>query len=104
MKSNITIKSNIYIRNTNFISTDVNFVKNVQGLNALQKVKKYLSSNSRAKLTTEQLDFLKLGITCELAKDGQSTHGTILKDGKIQFVCRCEYSQCNHFNIDYTSI
>lgn len=98
MKSNITIKSNIYIRITDSVANDVNFVKNVRGLKAIKKVSTLLSSISRSKLTQEQRDFSSMGISCERAKDGQSTHGMVFKDDKLQLVCRCEYSQCEDFN------
>lgn len=97
MKSNITIKSNVYIRDSAILPNDINFVKNVRGAKAIKKVDSMLSTLSRARLTHEQLYIKTNGLSCVLAKDGQSTHGTVMKNGKIESVCRCEYSQCLHY-------
>lgn len=99
IKSNITIKSNIYNRKFSDIKLDVDFVKNVSGYKALTILKKNLHGTCvKAKLNEVQIEEQTQGVTCSLAKNGEITHGKVLKDNKIIWVCRCEYRECLNFN------
>lgn len=99
IKSNITIASNIYNRASNLVERDVDFVKNVCGHKALTVLKsQLLGTLVKAKLSNVQLEEQRQGTTCSLAKNGEITHGKVLYNGNIQWICRCEYEKCPVFD------
>ncbi|MGH4050192.1 MAG: UvrD-helicase domain-containing protein [Clostridium sp.] len=96
IKSNITISSNIYNRTNKSVENDVEFVKNVSGHEALTVLKSKLrGALINAKLSDIQLEEQLQGTSCSKAKSGEVTHGQVLIDGKIKWVCRCEYINCS---------
>jgi superfamily I DNA/RNA helicase len=99
IKSNITIASNIYNRNSNLVERDVDFVKNVSGHKALTVLKSQLAGTLvKAKLSDVQLEEQRQGAACFRAKNGEITHGKVLYNENIQWICRCEYEKCPVFD------
>lgn len=98
MRSNITISSNIYVRESKRIQKDADFVKNVTGRTALTVLKAALSDTlCEVKLAPVQQEEISKSTACTHAKNNERTHGKVFQDGEIRWVCRCEYHQCPHF-------
>ena len=99
IKSNITIKSNVYNRVSNEVENDIEFVKNVSGHKALAILDKLLYGFSiKAKLNDVQMEELRESNSCCLAKNGEITHGKALINGQVKWVCRCEYRECKNYD------
>lgn len=95
--SNITIKSNIYPRD-GYLSQDREFIKQVNNRYALSKLNSFISFNKMYDLTPIQRDIYEHElIKCDYNKEGDITHGSLLIDGKLRWVCRCEEIDCKHF-------
>ena len=98
IKPNITVRSNIYHRAEKFIENDIEFVKNVSGHRALTALNSRLSGSCiKARLSNVQLDEQVQGTTCSYAKNGELTHGKVIVNGQLKWVCRCEYEECKSF-------
>ena len=99
MKTNITVASNIFHRSNNDISYDPDFVAQVIGHSALQKIKEqYGGSLDRVQLSAWQEEMLREDKRCSYAKNGEMTHGLVRKNGEIVWQGRCEYSECADFS------
>lgn len=100
MKSNITISSNIYIRSNVDIDSDIEYVQKITGRKRLKKIKKqfFPSTNKDFKLTEWQEKVIENDIACLYAYSEEATHGLVNMEGKLQYVGRCEYSNCPKFN------
>lgn len=82
MKSNISIRSNIYIRSSDNISRDQNYVSQVRGRELIKQIKsKYCLPFSSVRLSPWQEEVYKIGVTCAYAKNNEITHGMVKKDG-----------------------
>ena len=98
MRSNITISSNIYKRESKRLQKDPDFAKNVSGRGALMKLNEELKETlSAVKLKPVQEQELRESSTCSYAKNKEQTHGKVMVDGEVQWVCRCEYHHCPQF-------
>lgn len=98
MKTNITVASNIFNRADNDIRRDPNFVAQVIGRPALQRLKnQYGGSFDGVRLSTWQEKMLSEDNGCSLARNGEKTHGLVRKDGHLVWQGRCEYSACDRF-------
>jgi len=99
MKTNITIASNVFTRADSDIRRDPNFVAQVIGRPALQKLKnQYGGSFSGVRLSTWQEKMYSEDKGCSLARNGEKTHGLVRKDGRLVWEGRCEYALCPRFN------
>lgn len=93
MKSNINITSNIYIRTPdslisgiNDLSKDPNYVKQITGKAALEKVKqRYGGSLSTVRLNEEQEKERSQGTQCALCKDGQIPFGKVKTENGYKY-------------------
>jgi hypothetical protein len=98
MKTNITVASNIFNRADRDVRRDPNFMANVIGRPALQKLKNQYGGSFRGiGLSTWQEKMYNEDKGCYLARNGEKTHGLVRKDGNIVWEGRCEYSQCEQF-------
>ncbi|HOA78522.1 MAG TPA: hypothetical protein PKO39_03610, partial [Bacilli bacterium] len=99
MKSNISIRSNIYNRSSDNISRDQNYVSQVRGRELIKQIKsKYCLPSSSVRLSPWQEEVYKIGVACAYAKNNEITHGMVKKDGINAWEGRCEYSNCFHFS------
>lgn len=99
MKSNISIRSNIYNRSSDNISRDQNYVSQVRGRELIKQIKsKYCLPFSSVRLSPWQEEVYKIGVACAYAKNNEITHGMVKKDGINAWEGRCEYSNCFHFS------
>lgn len=98
MKTNITVASNIFNRTDNDIRHDPNFVSQVIGRPALQKLKnQYGGWYSRVRLSIWQEKMFSEDKGCSLARNGEMTHGLVRKKGHLVWQGRCEYTACDRF-------
>ena len=99
MKSNISIRSNIYIRSSDNISRDQNYVSQVRGRELIKQIKsKYCLPSSEVRLSPWQEEVYKIGVACAYAKNNEITHGMVKKDGINAWEGRCENSNCFRFS------
>lgn len=97
MKSNISIPSNIYLRR-GAIKNDIDYVQKVTGYSALKILSdKVFGTLSNSWLSDVQIEELRESANCTLAKGNEITHGKAMINGKISWVCRCEYEECEKF-------
>ena len=106
MKSNIDITSNIYIRTPDSLisgiddlSKDPNYVRQITGKAALDKVKqRYGGSLSTVRLSKEQEEECSQGTQCGYCKDGQIPYGKVRTEDGYKYTCRCECYDCKNVN------
>lgn len=88
-RSNITIRSNIYIKKSKSI-TDLGFIRHVRGYEALKTV-----GTNRSNLASWQLEELGHGSPqCIRDKSGTKSWGLVKENNKPVFVCKCEKTDC----------
>lgn len=98
MKTNITVASNIFNCTDNDIRRDPNFVSQVIGRPALQKLKnQYGGSLGGVRLSIWQEKMFSEDNGCSLARNGEMTHGLVRKNGHLVWQGRCEYTACDRF-------
>jgi len=100
MKTNITVASNIFSRKDNDIRRDPDFVAQITGRPALQKIiNRYGTDRDGNNLDGVTLsDWQKKMNKGELScNNGEMTHGLVRKDGQLFWQGRCEYSACDDF-------
>lgn len=86
-KSNITIRSNIYVNKTKS-KTDLNFTRQVRGYEALKKL-------NSTRLTDWQIKELGHGSPqCSRDKSGTKSWGLVNENNTLVFVCKCEKTDC----------
>ena len=95
--SNINISPNIYVRTSNIVSNDVEYVKRVTGPKRLGEIRKNLDALSAAKLTEVQKRIVQQSTKCANAKDGQTSFGPVMTEYGLDYLCRCEYQECPYF-------
>lgn len=97
-KSNITVASNIFIREHSDVKQDPAFVHNCRGRKALSELNSLLfGTNIQLKLTQTQDYERQQDKGCLRAYDKQMTHGPIWRGNSIVWECRCEYDSCIQF-------
>ena len=104
--SNVNVVSNIYIRNPDSISgtrDDLNkdpvFVAKVSGTAALAEIKNRTRGiSATVKLSPIQEEELNQGTQCSYAIKGDTVFGKVLNNGKIEYECRCENTECYRYN------
>ncbi|GLI18355.1 hypothetical protein TSYNTROPHJE_01680 [Tepidanaerobacter syntrophicus] len=94
LRSNVTLKSNVYPVKEKFAIYDEDFVKRVRGKKALDVLTKRLDYFSANWLTPVQLKEIETGTSCYYSPKGELVAGTIKKGGKIIWVRRCENEKC----------
>lgn len=98
MKTNITVASNIFNRANDDIRRDPDFLAQVIGRPALQKIKDQFSDSfSGVRLSNWQEQMYREDTGCSKAENGEMTHGLVRKDGQVIWQGRCEYSMCARF-------
>ena len=95
MNSNITILSNVYIRENIDIKLDTAFVARVRGQSALRKLK---NEYNEVVLTEWQENMRQKDMSCSRALNGEVTHGLIRREGVLVWEGRCEYKNCERFS------
>ena len=96
MNSNISILSNIYVRAHEDLKLDTEFTSRVRGQPALRKLKR---EHEGVALTEWQENMRQNDTTCPIAINGERTHGLIRRDGVLVWEGRCEYKECQRFDI-----
>lgn len=94
VKSNINIASNIYIRSNPDIKNDRKYAEKITGAKLLKDIKNRYIGLESIPLTQVQEEILLGNQKCSYAKSGEAPYGAVLKDGKLQWECRCEYTDC----------
>jgi hypothetical protein len=97
-KSNIAVASNIYTRKNPDINKDPEFVHNCRGREALLSLKNQLTPNGAVRITRMQEEEYRQDKGCIKARDGQMTHGAVMRGDAIVWECRCEYEECEDFS------
>ena len=103
--SNVNIVSNIYIRKPESVegtrdnlNLDPDFVAQVSGATALAVVKKKsFGISSRIKLSYVQERELAESTPCTYSLKGEIPFGKVMRDGVLQYECRCENTTCKRF-------
>lgn len=91
MKSNVSVKSNVYIRQAVDLSRDQSFLRQIRGRDALVKIVKRLPS-ARGLLTARQTAELAWERRCDIC--GAIPEGPVSRDGVEQILFRCPRGQC----------
>ena len=98
LKSNITIASNVFVRTQKILEKDIDFYQNVTGVKALRVLSDKSVIFFKNNALPVQINELKEGKSCSLAKNRESTHGRIKINGRDEWVCRCENFNCSQYN------
>lgn len=102
IKSNLTIRSNLYVRDTDKIlrvgeSLDKKFLAQVRGLKALKILENLDLKRYMDEFQQHHLENRFCGIKSETK---ETTFGPIKKDGKIVYSCRCiQKDQCEKHRV-----
>ena len=102
-RSNIDVKSNIYIRNPGTYSPskdspekDEKFTAQIMDADCLRKLQDRAEENSiDLKITESQWQLLVIK-PCEYCCTDEMTHGLVRRDGQIMLECRCSVENCPH--------
>lgn len=98
IKSNISIVSNIYIRNDPDIRKDKKYTEKITGVKLLNDIcRRYIGFEAIA-LTDVQKQILSGSQTCSYAKNGEMSFGPVIVDGVLLWQNRCEYIECRGFH------
>ena len=98
IKYNISITSNIYIRNDPDIRKDRKYTEKVTGAKRLRDMRQRYTGFESIPLTSVQEQILSGNQTCSYAKDGEMSFGPVMVDGNLRWQSRCEYTACPGFN------
>ena len=94
-KPNISLKSNVYIVDTNYPFDDSNFIDKLSDLKALEKICSLRIGTVR--LNDWQHDLLKRGMACSVHDECERPFGLVAKDEGHVFECRCSIIEnCPH--------
>lgn len=102
-RSNIDVRSNIYIRSPETYSQskdspekDDNFVLQIMDANALRELQAR-AEEKEIDLNISEAQWQLLVIKpCEHCATGEMTHGLVRRDGQIIMECRCSVEDCPH--------
>jgi hypothetical protein len=97
MRSNITVRSNVFLRQETALKSDLSFIRQVRGRSALIKLLKLISVEARAHtarylLTPRQVAELTWEIPCALCK--AFPEGAIRSGSAETVVFRCPRGRC----------
>lgn len=102
-RSNITIKSNIFIRNPKTYSKgkdmpekDDDFVQQVMHARALCVLQERAEENDIDLNISEAQWHLLVVKPCQYCETGERTHGLVRKNGQLMMECRCTVENCAH--------
>jgi len=86
-KSNVTLKSNVYIVSTFYPFRDRKFISKINDLKALEKIRDMNYGN----VTMHDLQYALLdrGMPCSVNEKYERPFGLVAKDGGHVFECRC---------------
>lgn len=94
IRSNVTIKSNIYVNKTKSLY-DKDFISQVRGYAALKEMRSAFDTLRGELLTKAQQEEVSYGTpACSLDKSGDKAWGLILENDNPVFVCKCEKTDC----------
>jgi hypothetical protein len=94
MKSNVAIRSNIFVRAPGIASEDFAFIQQVRGKHALSKLIQYLAAFDSSNGPLSQRQVAELAWETPCAKCGAIPEGPVTKDGKLEIVFRCPLGTC----------
>lgn len=86
-KSNISLKSNVYILTTNYPFEDNKFIEKLSDLRALEKMRGFKIGNIQ--LHRWQHELLNRGMTCSVHVERERPFGVVDRNGERVFECRC---------------
>lgn len=95
--SNISFKSNIYVRSNPDIRKDKQYTEKITGALRLGNIQKQYIGLSAIPLSHIQMKILNNTVPCSNAKNGEMSYGPVFVDGALKWVNRCEYSACNGY-------
>jgi hypothetical protein len=96
-KSNVTLKSNVYILNTTHPFEDKMFISKVTELKALEKLCDMKFGN--LSMHDLQHSLLKRGMTCSVHTEYERPFGIVAKEDGHVFECRCSIiHNCTYAN------
>ncbi len=93
-RSNIQLKSNIYVRKNEILSHDSEYVQHVTGYKRLKEIAKQLGTLSSVQLNREQNKILSDGMSCHELKNGEQAYGMVRENDGVVLSCRCEKTDC----------
>lgn len=94
-KSNIRIAPNIYVRDSDFIDKDLEYVKHITGYKIIKELNERYCD---VRLNEIQKRILHESIPCLYSKDGEMAYGMIKTNGMYYWSCRCELDSCKYFS------
>lgn len=94
IKSNISIASNIYIRSNPDITKDRKYTEKITGAKRIKDIQRQYIGFQKIPLTNIQEKISSENVSCVYAKNGEKTHGPVIKEGKLEWINRCEYTSC----------
>lgn len=102
-RSNITVKSNIFIRNPKTYSKgkdmpekDDEFVQQVMHARALCVLQERAEENDIDLNISEAQWHLLVVKPCQYCETGERTHGLVRRNGQVMMECRCSMENCVH--------
>ncbi|WP_224984209.1 hypothetical protein [Geomonas agri] len=94
-KSNVSVKSNVYVLDGEFPFGESNFIKKVKDLKALAILKGARFSNVH--LQDWQLKLIDRGMHCSVHDERERPFGLVARGDKLYFECRCSIiRECPH--------
>ena len=97
IKSNIGITSNIYVRSNPEIRKDKNYTEKITGVKLLKTISENYIGFETIQLTQVQKKILSESQICSYAKNGEMSFGAVMSEESLNWVNRCEYSDCPEF-------
>jgi hypothetical protein len=86
-KSNVSVKSNVYVVDGEHPLGDPKFIQKVKDLKALVKLSEMRFSNIC--LQGWQLDLINRGMYCSLHDEYERPFGLVARGDSLEFICRC---------------
>lgn len=97
IKSNISITSNIYLRSDTYVVKDRKYTEKITGPQRLRDILKN-DVNKVISLTSIQQKILAESKPCSYAKDKEMSFGSVMINGNLEWINRCEYTACPIFD------
>lgn len=96
-RPNITITSNVYPVRKKFLFRDREFLRHIEGKEALVIANELLAYCERDMTDVQKKEFRR-NRKCMHNADGDYTWGTVIRDGKKTMVCKCIKQDCHRFH------
>lgn len=97
LQSNIGITSNIYIRRHPDITKDREYTAKITGAKRIRALTARYTGLEAIPLNDVQRKIAAGNVTCAYAKSGEMSFGPVMANGSLQWVNRCEYTECSRY-------